>query len=109
MDIQCPYCNTDLEICHDDGFGYDENIKHHMVCDVCGKIFVFETYISFDYETKKADCLNDSNHNYKITKTYPKEFSKMKCEYCDIERELTEEEHKEFIIGTKGSYLKKIR
>lgn len=58
MDLECPYCEKWLEVCHDDGFGYAEGKKHQMECDGCGNIFVFETTISFDYEPSQADCLN---------------------------------------------------
>ena len=94
MDLNCPYCEQELEVCHDDGFGYDEGVKHQMECHNCGKSFVFETSISFYYEPEKADCLNDDNHNYKITRTYPKEFSKMECSMCGEVRDMTEEERK---------------
>ena len=40
-DIDCPYCDAELDICHDDGFGYAEGVKHQMECDKCNKTFVF--------------------------------------------------------------------
>ena len=49
-DLECPYCEKDCEVCHDDGFGYEEGKKHQMECPHCGKSFVFETSISFYYE-----------------------------------------------------------
>lgn len=105
MYIDCPYCDAELEVNHDDGFGYDENVMHHMECDKCGKNFVFETVISFSYYPKKADCLNGAKHNYKLTDTFPKEFSKMNCSDCDEERELTDEERAEYNIETKKSFF----
>jgi len=45
-DLECPYCGTPHDVCHDDGFGYDEGVKHEMWCDKCDKNFVFETSIS---------------------------------------------------------------
>jgi hypothetical protein len=97
MDLECPYCEVELEICHDDGFGYEEGVKHQMECGHCGKTFVFETSISFYYEPEKADCLNDGNHDYKPTRTYPKEFTEMKCSMCDDKRKPTEIEWKEIL------------
>ena len=91
-DMQCPYCGADQEVCHDDGHGYEEDIKHEHTCSDCEKTFVFYTYISFDYEPQKADCLNGSEHDFAITNTWPKEFSKMRCQHCDFERLLTDEE-----------------
>jgi hypothetical protein len=109
MDLECPYCGKEIDICHDDNFGYEEGIKHQMECPYCQKIFVFETSISFYYEPEKADCLNDGKHDYQLTNTYPIEFSKMRCSMCDDERELTEEERKQYNIGTKESYFERLK
>lgn len=108
MDLECPYCETGLDINHDDGFGYEEGVKHQMNCSHCDKSFVFETSISFYFEPEQADCLNDGQHNYKLTKTYPKEFSEMECTMCGDNRELTDLERKEFQIGTKEDYFKSL-
>lgn len=105
MDIECPYCEKGLDINHDDGFGYEENVKHQMDCPQCKKTFVFTTVISYDYEPEKADCLNGDKHDYAITSTAPKEFSKMRCTMCDDERELTPAERTKYNIGTKQSYF----
>ena len=105
MDLECPYCEEEFDINHDDGFGYDEGVKHHQECPHCKKSFVFETSISFYYEPEKADCLNDGNHNWKPTTTSPKEFTTMRCTMCGDERELTDEERKVFNIGTKQEYF----
>lgn len=105
MDLECPYCEKELDINHDDNFGYQEGVKHHMECYHCEKSFVFETSISFYYEPEKADCLNGSEHDYQLTHTYPKEFSKMRCSMCDDERGLTDEERLKFNIGTVKSYF----
>ena len=82
-DINCPYCDAELDICHDDGFGYDESKSHEMQCSECDKYFLFDTSISFSYEAKQADCLNGSEHEYKLSRTYPKEYSKLRCVHCD--------------------------
>lgn len=108
MDMECPYCDADVKIDHDDGFGYEEDVKHQIRCDNCDKVFVFETSISYDYEPEKANCLNDGNHKYRLSYTSPKEFSKMICFYCGEERELTNKERIEFNIGTIKSYFEKI-
>lgn len=109
MDLNCPYCDAGLEVCHDDGFGYEEDVKHEMECSHCGKQFIFKTSVVFHYEPEKADCLNDGKHEYEITTTVPKEFSEMKCTICGKEREMTDEERLEFNIGTKEDYFKKIQ
>lgn len=109
MDIECPYCEQELDINHDDGFGYEEGVKHQMECPHCEKSFVFETSISFYYEPEKADCLNDGKHNYKMTTTAPKEFSQMECTMCGDRRELTDNERTKFNIGTKESYFEALK
>jgi len=109
MDLQCPYCDAELEINHDDGFGYEQDVVNEMGCKECGKNFVFTTSISFHYEPKKADCLNNGGkHKFELTHTHPKEFSKMRCIMCDKERELTNEERKLHNIGTPEEYFKSL-
>lgn len=61
-DMECPYCGADQDVCHDDGFGYDESVKHEYQCSSCDKYFIFMTSISFHYEAEKADCLNGADH-----------------------------------------------
>ena len=91
-DLECPYCEKYCDVCHDDGFGYEEGVKHQMECPHCEKSFVFETSISFYYEPEKADCLNDGEHDWRQSKTFPREFSVMICKTCGEEREPTNEE-----------------
>lgn len=91
-DLECPYCGTGMDICHDDGFGYAEDRRHEIQCDECEKHFVFETYISFYYEPSKADCLNGSAHKLEFCRSWPKEYSRMCCQDCDYERQATPEE-----------------
>lgn len=109
MDIECPYCEEGLDICHDDGFGYEEGVKHQYECQHCGKRFIFETSISFYYDAERADCLNGGDHSYELSRRYPIEFSKMKCSTCSDERELTDEERLNLNIGTKQSYVASLR
>lgn len=98
MDIKCPYCKKDLDIDHDDGYGYEEDIKYQQECEYCKKQFIFETSIVYYYDAMKADCLNDGDHNYKITTTWPKEFSKMQCTMCGDIRDLTDDERIKYKI-----------
>lgn len=107
-DLNCPYCNAELEVCHDDGQGYEEEVNHQMQCYKCRKNFVFQTSISFHYEPFKADCLNGEEHKFERTITAPIEFSKMRCEYCGEEREMTKEERLLFGIRTKDEYFKEL-
>lgn len=91
-EVFCPYCCADLYINHDDGFGYQENVKHQMRCKSCGKYFVFETTITFNYYSSKAKCLNGGDHDWQPTYTCPKEYTMMQCLDCDEQRHPTEEE-----------------
>ena len=83
MSVHCPYCLTKTEINHDDGYGYAEDVTHQQECSRCDKTFTFTTTISFSYETGKADCLNDGEHEYRETKTYPKRYTRLYCSMCD--------------------------
>lgn len=109
MDLECPYCKKELDVYTDDGFSYEEDIKHEMECPYCKKRFIFTTLMSFEFVPEKADCLNDGKHDYQLTHTNPKEFSKMRCSMCDEERELTDNERIKYNIGTKQSYMDSLR
>jgi transcription elongation factor Elf1 len=52
-DLECPYCNEWQEVCHDDGFGYEEDQAHEMDCSNCGQSIVFYTSIHFSYRPIK--------------------------------------------------------
>jgi hypothetical protein len=95
---KCPYCGCEIEIDHDDGIGYEEDMAHQQECSECGKMFIYFTTMSFSYALHKADCLNEEGkHSWKPTICFPEEFTKMRCEYCKEEREPTEEEFKKII------------
>ena len=91
-DVECPYCEKWQDICHDDGFGYEEDEVHEQECDDCGKTFVFYTSISYDYESNKADCLNGGKHDLEKTHCYPKELSRWVCKDCDYDGGLVDPE-----------------
>ena len=91
-DLHCPYCEAPQEVCHDDGFGYDEDVRHEMECSECGKSFVFTTGILYHYEAFPADCLNGEPHDLYPPPTYPIEYSKMQCRNCDYARKPTDDE-----------------
>jgi len=105
-DLECPYCEQGLKVNHDDGGGYAQDVSHQMECKHCGRSFIFQTEISFSYTPYPADCLNGIPHDYKLTHTFPKPFSKMRCSMCDDEREMSEEERIRFGIQTKDEYFK---
>ena len=92
-DLQCPYCGVEADVCHDDGF-YEEDFLHEMECGFCGKTFTFNTIIAISYEAHKADCLNEGEHIWEPTTTYPIECTKMGCKTCEETRNPTKEEWK---------------
>ncbi|MDD4410861.1 MAG: hypothetical protein PHE32_04110 [Candidatus Shapirobacteria bacterium] len=91
-DTYCPYCGELQDINHDDGYGYGEDEIFNQECSNCGKIFTFTTSVLFIYDTAKASCLNGGKHKFELTHTYPKKYSKMRCEMCGEERQPTTEE-----------------
>lgn len=91
-DLNCPYCGAELDVNHEDGQNYEQDVKHEMECLQCDRRFVFTTEIIFRYEAEKADCLNGGNHDWQPTHTYPKEFTEMECTICGDRREPTDEE-----------------
>ena len=97
MNENCPYCNADIEIDHDDGYGYNEDEINEQDCPECGKTFCYTTYISYSYNLFEAPCKNGEPHNYKEIHGYPKEFYeyKRRCEVCGEETTIDEEKHKE--------------
>lgn len=104
-DIECPYCGHEQEVCHDDGFGCEEDTYHQDECSSCEKEFVFTTAISFSYCPKKADCLNGSDHNYKPTFTYPVSCTRMQCDDCGEERQPTETELNDVIRAREAKEI----
>lgn len=88
-DVECPYCESDVEINHDGGYGYDEDDLHQQECPECEKTFTYTTVIVIHHIAYKADCLNDGEHQFERTKTYPPEFARLRCKTCGSEKPLT--------------------
>lgn len=93
----CPYCGEEVEINHDDGYGYSEDEVYQQECGYCDKTFVYTTYIHFSYNLHKADCLNGGEHKWKPSITFPKEYTRMYCTECDESRGLTDSERQEIM------------
>ena len=91
-DTNCPYCNAEIDIDHDDGEGFEEGVGHEQECPECEQTFVYYTSISFSYSTHKADCLNDGVCDYELSNTHPKFLTEMQCKNCGGKRKLTEQE-----------------
>lgn len=88
--IQCPYCNTAQEICHDEGYGYEEGEKHEQECRECGRYFNFTTAIIYHYE---AFCQDDHDMDEWEPLRRPNEYFKARrnclrenCEHYEYQR-----------------------
>lgn len=105
--IECPYCGHEQNVDHscDGDVGWDDDEQFEQECEKCGKTFLCTTSVSYDYETRKADCLNYGKHKWKLTDTHPTCCSKMECQECGETRSLTEDERKNFGIGSVKDYF----
>lgn len=70
-DVECPYCEHEQDIDHDDGYGYEEDAVYEQECPACGKTFVYTTSVSYHYGVKRADCLNGGEHALEPVHHYP--------------------------------------
>jgi hypothetical protein len=84
-DIECPYCDYEQEVNHNDGSNFAEDERHYMSCGQCEKEFTFWTSISLSYSAEKADCLNGEPHDLQPTNVYPKIAACVRCTVCDTE------------------------
>jgi len=86
-DTQCPYCEKDVEINHDDGYGYAEDETYTQECTHCGMTFSYTTAVTYSYEPAKAPCQNGEKHNLQQIKGCPSELfvAKMRCKWCSEE------------------------
>lgn len=93
--VECPYCELDVEICHDDGAYYHDEETEEIECEHCEKKFLVRSSISWDFYGEKAECLNDGNHQWK--KRFPRhenvDYSRYEeCADCGEKRTLPKEE-----------------
>lgn len=92
--VECPYCEKDVSICHDDGAYYNDDETEEIECDHCEKKFLVRSSMSWDFCGEKAECLNDGNHHWKkrySKKVYP-QYSRMEeCSECGEHRTLPED------------------
>lgn len=87
-EVECPYCEANVEINHDDGAHYDENRSEEMCCPECDKYFMVSVSLSRYFEGEKADCLNDGEHDWQEIHGYPKEYfvNRRRCSMCGEEK-----------------------
>lgn len=85
-DLYCPYCDAEIEVCNDDGFGLDESRPWPMDCPHCSNVFVFRSSVSWTYVAMRADCLNGGEHNMTSYRHYPRYYPGWQyCETCGHE------------------------
>lgn len=89
-DITCPYCKKLIE--QESPEDFEQDVTYQAECPWCFKNFVYTVSVFISINADKADCLNGTEHNFKLTHTIPKEYSRMRCTMCDEERPLTPEE-----------------
>jgi len=107
METTCPYCEHEQE--QEIDFEIKENEVHTTECHECEKSYTYSISVMFSTNTEKADCLNEGGqHLYRPTTTFPKCFTKMRCETCYDERHPTEEERAEHKIPTFWEYSKEL-
>ena len=88
MTCECPYCEKEVKLNHDDGEGFEEDKVYNRQCSNCGKKFIYITRISFTHTGFKAPCLNGGEHKWAQVIGWPKEEfkNKYRCDYCDEQR-----------------------
>ena len=79
-DVNCPYCKTEQEINHDDGYGYDESKEHEQRCTSCEREFKFYTSISFSYT---VECQEGDHKMEPFGDKWPKMYECSKCDFYE--------------------------
>lgn len=104
MDVECPYCGKEVDISHDDGYGYEEGEAHQQQCTFCDKYFVYYTSIMYSYDAEKADCLNDGKHDWEPQSGYPRQhfIGRFSCTVCGEEQRRDEAGRKEAMQALYG-------
>lgn len=90
-DVNCPYCGHGQEICHDDGYGFDEDTEHEQHCRDCGKRFRFTTAIAYHYE---VFCEGEHDLEQSPIAKYPDLYSCSRCDYYEVRATAPELEDK---------------
>ena len=83
--LECPYCGTKLD---DPDECHKEDVTYEYECPCCEKNFVFGVSYIRHYQSHKAECLNDGEHDYKKTATFPVEFAVLRCTMCSHEKQI---------------------
>ena len=96
-DLNCPYCDENISVCHDDGYEDTEDLRHEQKCPKCTKLFLFRTYIKINYESSVAECLNTGSHLWFLSTTYTRCRTRWLCQTCDATKALSNHEMAAFL------------
>ena len=77
--VTCPYCKQGMDICHDDGFGLEEDQEEEQECAHCRQTFSFTTSISIDHT---AYCLEKDHKWINVGSPY-QNAELQSCTECD--------------------------
>ncbi len=83
-DVKCPYCETEQEINHDDGYGFEDGVEFTQECTNCRKKFKFTTEISYDYE---VFCDGEHDMQQSPILEHNDLWSCSKCDFYEVRRE----------------------
>lgn len=83
-DVICPYCRREQEICHDDGYGFEEDGEFEQECSFCDGTFKFTTSISYNYNV----CCNDEK-DHVMENCYKDLWECTKCDHYEVRKEPT--------------------
>lgn len=91
--LQCPYCDYELE---DPDDAYQEDRTYQECCPDCKMNFTFTLCYRVHYSSYEAPCLNGSPHEFKPISGSPHEYYKnrMRCIHCEKEVTTVPEEPK---------------
>ena len=82
-DVKCPYCGTEQEINHDDGYGYEEDGDYEQGCAHCDKTFKFRTSIMYYYN---VECQDDDHDMIPFGDEWPDMYECTKCDFYEKRR-----------------------
>lgn len=102
--IKCPYCGKTAEV-SDENLNLRDGEDSIVECRNCRRRFIATASIEIMFESYKADCLNDGQHNWQPTSTSHRAFTLMRCAKCGEEREPTSEEKERYDIPSRQEYF----
>ena len=100
--LTCPYCGKEFEV-NPEIFEYDDVIEPQQ-CPECDKFVNIMRSVVVQYKADICPCQME-DHDWELSMASPPCMSVMRCVHCGTERDLTDEERREYNIPTH-KYLK---